>query len=266
MLYLLHMGPFKVLTTLLQVQCSKQLTLLELFSLLRFCSSWGPQLFNTDLFFCTSRNLFLHCLIWPCSPSFCQCSAPTPPLPTNILPSSWLLFYTSCLLFSPASPRFTWVLQWNAVALRARSAELLHFISLHSVDRIRFSGLRSNSTHSPSGIFTPVAVPSFRVIVLSSLGRIYPSLNSLPFFSFSSLDPCSDYVGVNISLNSSSSLSFFNVCAPPICSFLTDSRTVSPPTGNFFILGEFSCHLLPSGLKRYFRPPWGAIIRLGHLF
>ena len=46
--------------------------------------------------------------------------------------------------------------------------------------------------------------------------------------SHSSLDPYSDYVGVNISLNDSSSLSSLNVYAHSICSSPKDSKT------NFF--------------------------------
>ena len=40
------------------------------------------------------------------------------------------------------------------------------------------------------------------------------SFSELSTTSLSSLDPYSDYVGVNISLNKSSSVSFLNVCAP----------------------------------------------------
>ena len=54
--------------------------------------------------------------------------------------------------------------------------------------------------------------------------------------SFSSLDPYSDYVGVNISLNNSS-LSFLNVYAPRFPFSLH-----SPSSRNLFILGDFNCH------------------------
>ena len=66
--------------------------------------------------------------------------------------------------------------------------------------------------------------------------------------SLSSLDPYSDYVGVNISLNDSSSLSFLNVYASPIRSSPTDSTnnsfstSILPSIGNLFILGNFNCH------------------------
>ena len=74
------------------------------------------------------------------------------------------------------------------------------------------------------------------------------SFSELFTSSLSSLDPHSDYVGVNVSLNNSSSLSFLNVYAPPIRSSPTDGRTdsFSPSiflsSGNLFILGDFNCH------------------------
>ena len=74
------------------------------------------------------------------------------------------------------------------------------------------------------------------------------SFSKLSTSSLSSLDPYSDYVGVNISLNKSSSVSFLNVYAPPICSSPTDGRTDSfspsilPSSRNLFILGDFNCH------------------------
>ena len=73
------------------------------------------------------------------------------------------------------------------------------------------------------------------------------SFSELPTSSFSLLDPYSDYVGINISLNNFSSLSFLNVYAPPICS-PTDGRTdffspsMLPSSRNLFILGDFNCH------------------------
>ena len=66
--------------------------------------------------------------------------------------------------------------------------------------------------------------------------------------SLSSLDPYSDYVGVNISLNNSSSLSFLNVYAPPIRFSPTDGKidsfspSIFSSSRNLFILGGFICH------------------------
>ena len=140
-------------------------------------------------------------------------------------------------------------LQWNAGDLRARSTKLLHFISSHPVDLIYiqesnlnlsssiripgFSALQSHGTHSRSGIFsTDVADASGGVIIFVKQGLFFSELSTS---SLSSLGPYSDYVEVNISLNDSSSLSFLNVCAPPIRSSTNDSRT------NFF-----SFSILPS--------------------
>ena len=72
---------------------------------------------------------------------------------------------------------------------------------------------------------TDVADASGGVIIFVKQGL---SFSELPTSSPSSLDPYSDYVGVNIFLNNFSSLSFLNVYAPPIRSSTKDSRT------NFF--------------------------------
>ena len=133
------------------------------------------------------------------------------------------------------------VLQWNAGGLQARSTELLHFISSYPVDLIciqksnpnlssfripGFSALRSDGTHSRSGIFsTDISDASGGVIIFVRQGLSYPELSTS---SLSSLDLYSGYVGVNISLVNSSSLSFFDVYAPSIRSSSKDSRT------NFF--------------------------------
>ena len=152
------------------------------------------------------------------------------------------------------------VLQWNAGGLRARSTELLHFLSSHPVDLIciqesnlnsssfripRFSALRCDHTHSRSGILSPDTThASGGVIIFVRQGLSFSELST----SFlSSLDPYSDYVGVNISLNNFSSVSFLNVYALPIRSSPTDGRTdsFSPsilPSRNLFILGDFNCH------------------------
>ena len=141
------------------------------------------------------------------------------------------------------------VLQWDAGGLRARSTKLLHFISSHPVDLIYiqepnfnlsssfqipgFSALRSHGTHSWSDIFsTDVADASGGVIIFVKQGLFFSELSTS---SVSSLDPYSDYVEVNISLNDSSSLSFLNVYAPHIRFSTKDSRT------NFFSLS-----ILPS--------------------
>ena len=112
--------------------------------------------------------------------------------------------------------------------LRARSTELLHFISSHPVDLVciqksklnlfssfwipGFSALRSDGTHSRSDIFsTDVTDASGDVIIFVRQGLSFFELST---FSLSSLDPYSDCVEVNISLNDSSSLLFLMFMLP----------------------------------------------------
>ena len=131
------------------------------------------------------------------------------------------------------------VFQWNAGGLQARSTELQHFISFHPVDFIYiqesnlnlsssfqipgFFALRFHGTHSLSDIFsTDVAYTSGGVIIFVKHGLSFSELST---FSLSSLDPYSNYVEVNVSLNNFSSLSFLNVYAPPVRSSPKDSRT-----------------------------------------
>ena len=152
------------------------------------------------------------------------------------------------------------VLQWNAGGLRARSTELLHFLLSHSVDLIciqesnpnsssfwipGFSALRSDRTHSRSGILSPDAThASGGVVTFVRQGLSFSEFSTSSLFS---LDPYSDYVGINISLDNSSLVSFLNVYAPPIRSSPTDGRIDSffpsiLPSRNLFILRDFNCH------------------------
>ena len=140
-----------------------------------------------------------------------------------------LLAVSLYLLLSLSLPNSLRVLQWNAGGLRARRIKLIHFISSHPVDLIYiqesnlnlsssfripgFSALQSHDTYSRSGIFsTDVADASGGVIIFVKQGLFFSELSTS---SLSSLDPYSDYVEVNISLNGSSSFSFLNVYAPP---------------------------------------------------
>ena len=160
-----------------------------------------------------------------------------------------LLLVSFYLLLPLLLPNYHRVLQCNAGGLRARSTELLHFISSYPVDLIciqesnlnlssslrisGFSALRSDGTHPRSGIFCIVVTDaSGGVIIFIKQGLSFSELSTS---SLSSLDPYSDYEEVNIYLNNSSSLSFFNVHASPIPSSPKDSRT------NFF-----SPSILPS--------------------
>ena len=154
------------------------------------------------------------------------------------LPIIYLLFLPShhrssllailLLLLVSLPPDSLRVLQWNAGGLRARITELLHFLSSHSVDLIciqesnlsssssfripGFSALRPDRTHSRFGILSSdTNHASGGVVIFVRQGLCFPELSTS---SLSSLDPYSDYVGINISLNKSSSLSFLNLYAP----------------------------------------------------
>ena len=119
---------------------------------------------------------------------------------------------------------------------------------------------------APGLAFSLLMTRTLAAVLSFSPGRTYPFLKFIPL---SSLDPYSNYVGINIFLNNSSSLSFLNVYTPlPILSSPTEGRTNSfSPSRNLFILGYFNCHHPPLGLKevRYFQSPWEGSIRLGHL-
>ena len=126
------------------------------------------------------RHVYLHCTIWP--PLLMLHSRPTLvskpliphlpilylfPLPPHHCP---LLLAVLLRLLPQLPPDSLRVLQWNAGGLRARSTELLHFLSSHRVDFIciqesnfnssssfrisGFSALRSDRTHSRSGILS----------------------------------------------------------------------------------------------------------------
>ena len=197
---------------------------------------------------------------------------PHPRLQTFYPPSAHFISFPSALLppFLTSGvllrlqhllpPDFLRVLQWNARGLRARSTELLHFLSSHRIDLIciqesnlnssfripRFSALRSDRIHSRSGILSPDTThASGGIVIFVWQGLAFSELSTS---TLSSLDPYSDYVGINISLNNSSSVSFLNVYAPPIRSSPTDGRTDSFSLSilfsskNLFILGDFNCH------------------------
>ena len=154
---------------------------------------------------------------------------PHPHLQTSYPPSAYSVSSPSALsphpLLSavllhllPPPPDSLRVLQWNAGGLRARSTKRLHFLLSHTVDLIciqesnlnssscfripGFSALRFDCTHSWSGIPSPDAThASGGVIIFVRQGL---SFSELSISSLSSLDPYSDYVGFNISLNNSS--------------------------------------------------------------
>ena len=229
MLRLLQMGPSKVLTTFpLQIQSSWKLSLLDLPS----CQiTVILSLDSSDIYTSTEQST-------PASAN--AALSPHPRLQTYYSPSAQ---NTSSLSATPPlslAPGFPFapsvstppdslrVLQWNVGDIRARSTELLHFLSSHPVDLIciqesnlnssssfripGFSALRSDRTHSRSGILSSDTMHASDGVVI--FVRHGLSFSELSTSSIPSLDPYSDYVRINISLNNSSSLSFLNVYAP----------------------------------------------------
>ena len=193
------------------------------------------------------------------------------PLPPSLAPG-----FPSAPPAASPPPDSHRVLQWNAGDLRAKSTELLHFLLSHPVDLIciqesnpnssssfripGFSALRSDRTHSWSGILSAESTHASSSVVIFvrqglSFSELFTSSLSLP-------DSYSDYVGVNISLNNSSSLSFLNVYAPPIRSSPTDGRTDSfspsilSSSRNLFILGTSIVITLP-GTQKVLPTPMG---------
>ena len=169
--------------------------------------------------------------------NLCQCKTPASPSPSRLLsPFRPLCIPLLCILTTPSHapgylslhhllplpPDSLRVLQWNAGGLRARSTELLHFLSSYSVDLIciqksnlyssssfripGFSVLRSDCTHSQFGILSPnTARVGGGAIIFVKQGLSSSELSVSYLFL---LDPYSDYIGANISLNNSSPLSF----------------------------------------------------------
>ena len=131
-----------------------------------------------------------------------------------------------------------------------------------------FSALRFDRTHSRSGILSPDAThASDGVIIFVGQGLSFSEISTS---SLSSYDPYSDYVGVIISPNNSSSLPFLNVNAP----LFTPPRRITEPTlflPQFFAPPEISSFwrtsiaITPSGTQKIL-PTTAGIIRLGHLF
>ena len=142
-----------------------------------------------------------------------------------------------------------------------RSAKPLYFLSSHPVDLIciqesnlthlplgisGFSALRSDCTNSRSGILSCDATHASGDVITFVWQSL--SFSELSTSSLSSLDPYSDYVGVNISLNNSSSLSFLNVYTPPIRSSPDGWQNRLLFSLHSFLLrkylhsGDFNCH------------------------
>ena len=230
------------------------------------CFFWKSHTYqHCDFLLGLLQQVYLHCSIWPIwSPSANAALTPTlafKPLilfpPTLYLlplhPHHRLMLQTVSLYLLLPLPllNFLRVLQWNAGGLQARSTKLLHFISSYPFDLIciqesnlnllpsfripGFSALRSDVTHSRSGIFS-ANVTDARGGVIIFVKQVL-SFSELSTSFLSSLDPNSDYVEVNIFLKDSSSHSFLNVYAPPFRFSPKESRT------NFFSSSIFPSYV-----------------------
>ena len=122
----------------------------------------------------------------PSAHSISSSSAPSPPC---IAPGS------PCTPPASSPPDSLRVLQWNAGGLRARSTELLHFLSSHPVDltacrnpiltHLPLSGfldflLCVLIAPTPGLAFSLLMPPTVAAALSLSSGRTYPFLNFLP--------------------------------------------------------------------------------------
>ena len=169
-----------------------------------------------------------------------------------------LLLAVFLRLLSPLPPDSLRVLQWNAGGLPAQSTSPFFVPSCFRIPG--FSALRSNRTHSRSGILSRDATHASGGFI--NFVRQGLSFSELSTSSLSSLDPYSDYVGINISLNNSSSLSFLNVYAHLFAPLRRKAEPIpSPPP--FFPLPEISSFwktstaITPSGTQEVLPTPAG---------
>ena len=261
------MGQSKVITSLpFQIQSSWQLSLLELPPCcVPTCNTVTSSLDSSDMYISTvqsgppsanatlSSQSFLQ-TSYPLSAHFVS-SSPAPSLSPLAPGCPYMVPASSSRLIPQGSPMECCRFSSKEVL------ELFHFRSPHPVDIIciqesnlnlsspfhipGFSALHSDCTHSRFGMLSRDAThASGGVVIFVRQGL---SFSELFTSSLSLLDPYSDHVGVNISLNNSPSLSFPNVYPPPIRSSPMDSRTdsFSPsifPSRNFFIPVDFNCH------------------------
>ena len=142
---------------------------------------------------------------------------------------------------SSSSPDSFRVLQRNAGGLFERVPNFSTLSRLHSVCLIYvqqsnlnspssfripgYCALRSDCNHSWFDILFPDDLHANGDVII--FVRQKPSFCKLSTSSVSSLELYSDYVGIIISLNNFSLLSFLYIYAPPICSSSTNSRTES---------------------------------------
>ena len=188
MLHLLQMGPFEILTTFFfQIENSMQLSLLELPCLLLL---GDPTPTKTVIPSSNSSSLYTSAVLFGLLSAN---AAPRPTLafkPLNLLPSTSYLV----LLYRHHRFMFLAVFLYRLLPLpsgffnemleisEARSTKLLHFVSFHPVDHIciqvsnlnssfsfpisGFSAMRSDRTHSRSGILSPDSTHTSNGIII----------------------------------------------------------------------------------------------------
>ena len=193
-------------------------------------------------------------------PIFCIQTFLAPSSATNIPAStlfatpfsvSFPLFYVSgCSSVTPASsPDSLKALQGNVKIFRARSAENFYFTSLHPVAIIYIEKSKSKFNSNSSFFFPGYYVLRFDCTYFRS-----------DILSPDDQHASCDYVGVIISLNNSSFLSFRNLYAP-LFAFLQRiaEPTPSPPRSSLHIKS------LHSGDFNYYHPLWNLKVLLAHV-
>ena len=282
------MGPSKVLTTLLlQIQKSWQLSLLELppscvpaRNTVTLSTDSSDMYTSTVQFSPSSANaaLQLHPRLqafYPPSAHFVSSSsapslAPSCPStsPASSLPLTISGFFNGILeVFEPEALNYSTFFCPTLLTLSVSRNPILTPLPLSG-----FSALRSDRTHSLSGILSGDATHAGGGVII--FVRQGLSFSELSTSSLSSLDPYSDYVGINISLLTTPPRPHFLMCTPPplfapfrrMAEPTPFSPSILPSSRNLFILWDFNCHPPPLGLKRYFQPSRGGSIQLGNLF
>ena len=202
---------------------------------------------NTDFLLGLLQFEYVHYATWPIwPPMLMQHFRPLRIFSVCVFITAlcfWLFFYTCCFLFSLTPSRF-----FNGMLGVSNPRALNYYTLSRFILLTLFVSRNLTLTHLPlSGsldsllcdliALTPglaffLLIP--RTLAAASSFSFRPDLffSELPTSSFSSLDPYSHYVGVNISLNNSF-LSFLNVCALPIRS----SRRMAEP--NSFLSSFF---------------------------
>ena len=243
---------------LFQIQSSRQPSLLELPFLLRPCFFGRSHTHQHCDFIPDSSNVHTFSVLpGPSGPSSTNTTLPSHPrLQTSYISSAHFVSFSSApstppyvpgcfsiptVSFSPLTPSgiFNGMLEVSEpgapnyytlfylillTLFVSRNLTLIH-LPLSGFLIPGFSAVRSDRTHSRSGIRSPNTMhASGGVIIFVRQGLSFPELST---FFLSSLEPYSDYLGVNISLNNSSSLSFLNFYSPPIRSSPIDNRTDS---------------------------------------